>query len=61
MVQPSGFPETISIKKTSGHTVLDNAAIEAIQKTRFIPAKDGNIPVRSIVEIPIKFDLKNPT
>ena len=61
VVQPSGFPETISIKKTSGHTVLDNAAIEAIQKTRFIPAKDGNIPVRSIVEIPIKFDLKNPT
>ena len=61
VVQPSGFPETISIKKTSGHTVLDNAAIEAIRKTRFIPAKDGNIPVRSIVEIPIKFDLKNPT
>ena len=61
LVQPNGFPETISIKKTSGHTVLDNAAIEAIRKTRFIPAKDGNIPVRSIVEIPIKFDLKNPT
>ena len=41
--------------------MLDNAALQAIRKTRFIPAKDGNIPVRSIVEIPIKFDLKNPT
>ena len=61
VVQPNGFPKTISIKKTSGHKVLDNAAIEAIRKTRFIPAKDGNIPVRSIVEIPIRFDLKNPT
>ena len=61
VIQPNGLPETISIKKTSGHKVLDNAAIEAVRKTRFIPAKDGNIPVRSIVEIPIKFDLKSPT
>jgi protein TonB len=61
VVQPSGFPETIRIQKSSGHNVLDNAAVEALRKTRFIPAKDGNIPVRSIVEIPIKFDLKNPT
>ena len=61
VVQPNGFPKMISIKKTSGHRVLDNAAIEAIRKTRFIPAKDGNIPIRSIVEIPIKFDLKSPT
>lgn len=61
VVQPSGFPETISIKKSSGHKVLDNAAVDALRKTRFIPAKDGNIPIRSIVEIPIKFDLKSPT
>ncbi|MFB3137012.1 MAG: energy transducer TonB [Nitrospirales bacterium] len=38
--------------------MLDEAAAEAVSEWRFIPAKDGNIPIQSIVEIPIHFDLR---
>ncbi len=57
-VQPDGSPDFITVRKSSGHPVLDHAAVDAIKRWRFLPAKDGNIPIRSIVEIPINFDLK---
>jgi len=57
-VQPDGSPGLIKVRKSSGHEVLDKAAIEAVKKWKFSPAKDGNIPVRSVVEIPINFDLR---
>ncbi|MDT7043914.1 energy transducer TonB [Candidatus Nitronereus thalassa] len=57
-VQPDGHPEKIEIRKSSGYPVLDEAAVEAVKKWQFSPAKDGNIPIRSIVEIPINFDLR---
>lgn len=57
-IQADGNPNSISVRKSSGHTVLDQAAIEAVKKWKFLPAKDGNIPIRSIVEIPINFDLR---
>ena len=57
-VQPDGHPERIEVRKSSGHTVLDKAAVEAVKKWKFSPAKDGNIPIRSVVEIPINFDLR---
>ncbi len=56
-VQANGKPEEIIIRRSSGHDVLDKAAIDAVKKWSFRPAKDGNIPIRSIVEIPIKFSL----
>lgn len=60
VVRPNGRPERpITVKRSSGHPVLDEAAIDAVKRWTFHPAKDGNIPVRSAVEIPIKFSLKN--
>ena len=58
VVQPDGSPDSIKIRKSSGYPVLDHAAIDAIKKWRFLPAKDGNFSIRSVVEIPINFDLK---
>lgn len=58
VVQPDGAPGSIQVRKSSGYPVLDEAAVEAVSEWRFIPAKDGNIPIRSIVEIPIHFDLR---
>ncbi len=58
-VQPDGNPESVKIQRSSGHSILDTAAIEAVKKWKFSPAKDGNIPIRSVVEIPINFDLRN--
>ena len=57
-VQPNGRPEVpITVQRSSGHQVLDDAAIAAVTRWTFHPAKDGNIPIRSIVEIPIEFAL----
>lgn len=56
-VAPSGRPDEITIERSSGHTVLDKAAIDTVTRWTFYPAKDGNIPIHSIVKIPIKFSL----
>ena len=56
-VAPSGRPDEITIERSSGHTVLDNAAIDTVTRWTFYPAKDGNVPIHSIVKIPIEFGL----
>ena len=56
-VTPSGKPDEITVERTSGHEVLDKAAIDTVTRWTFFPAKDGNIPFHSIVKIPIKFSL----
>lgn len=56
-VAPSGRPDEITVERSSGHKVLDKAAIDTVTRWTFYPAKDGNIPIHSIVKIPIKFAL----
>ena len=48
----------VSVHQTSGHAVLDNAALNAVQRWRFSPAMDGNFPVKSVVHLPVRFDLR---
>lgn len=48
---------SIEPRQTSGHQLLDESAIQAVRQWRFRPAKEGEIPVPSIVDLPIKFDL----
>lgn len=36
----NGRPGTISVVRSSGHELLDNAATTAVQRWRFVPAKD---------------------
>ena len=57
VVDVKGKPAEITVDKSSGHKVLDDAAIRAVRKWIFSPAKDGNIPIRSSVKIPIHFSL----
>lgn len=59
VVNPDGHAEDITVHQTSGHEVLDEAAVKAVRSWQFIPARDGNIPIQSIVEIPINFDLRH--
>lgn len=47
------------LKKSSGAEVLDQAALEAVKKWRFVPAKRGNQAVVAWVEVPITFKLEN--
>ena len=57
VVDVKGKPAKITVDKSSGHKVLDNAAIHAVRKWIFSPAKDGNIPIRSSVKLPVHFSL----
>ena len=56
-VQPNGKAGEVTVRRSSGYEILDKAAIDAVKKWSFHPEKDGNIPIRSVVEIPIKFSL----
>jgi periplasmic protein TonB len=58
LVLPDGRAESVTLHKTSGHSILDEAALSAVKDWRFIPAMDGNFPMQSAVHLPIRFDLK---
>ena len=58
-VSKKGAPLSITIKQSSGYTLLDKAALRAVKAWRFAPAKRGGIPVSAGVEVPIRFSLKN--
>ncbi|MEE7625754.1 energy transducer TonB, partial [Methylobacter sp. Wu8] len=58
-VSAEGDSEEITVQTSSGHDVLDEAAIEAVEKWKFIPAKRGDTAVSSSVIVPINFVLNN--
>lgn len=57
LVQTNGLPGEVIVQKSSGYSLLDKAATEAVQQWRFKPAKDGNILINKYVDIPLKFEL----
>ena len=58
-VTADGRSEGVTVHQSSGHKVLDESAISAVQKWRFIPAKRGNTAVACTVIVPIAFTLNN--
>jgi protein TonB len=58
-VLPNGKPKAVEIKQSSGRKILDDSAIQAVKRWSFVPAKLGDIPTESWVEVPIDFRLSN--
>lgn len=58
-VSAEGDSEEVTVQRSSGYDVLDEAAVEAVEKWKFIPAKRGDTPVSSSVVVPINFVLNN--
>jgi protein TonB len=58
MVLPDGTAGNVTLHKTSGHSILDEAALAAVKGWQFVPAMDGNFPVQSMVRMPVRFDLR---
>ena len=58
-ISAGGECQRVELKKTSGHEMLDQAALEAVKKWRFVPAKRGSQAVVAWVEVPITFKLEN--
>jgi periplasmic protein TonB len=59
LVLPDGRAGSVTLQQTSGHSILDEAALSAVKDWRFVPAMDGNFPMQSAVHLPIRFDLKD--
>ncbi|MBS4097139.1 MAG: energy transducer TonB, partial [Sulfuricella sp.] len=49
----------VELKKSSGTEMLDQTALEAVKKWRFVPAKRGSQAVTAWVEVPLTFKLDN--
>ncbi|MEK6549634.1 MAG: TonB family protein [Nitrospirota bacterium] len=58
MVLPDGTAGNVTLHKTSGYSLLDEAALAAVKGWQFVPAMDGNFPVQSMVRMPVRFDLR---
>ena len=56
-IDKEGHPVTVKIDKSSGHFLLDQAAMKAVEKWRFRSAMLGGIAVKSSVRVPVKFKL----
>jgi len=59
LVSEKGLAETVQLDSSSGYEKLDRAAIEAVRKWSFIPAKRSNQPVSAYVLVPVKFSLSS--
>ena len=58
LVSSGGLPEKIELKETSGSSVLDRSALDAITRWRFVPAKRGEKSIDAWIVVPIVFTLK---
>ncbi len=57
-VDMSGTPTAISINRSSGHPSLDRAALDAVRRWTFEPARASGTPVFSQVVVPVRFSLR---
>ena len=57
-VHTDGSVTEMSVVHSAGHPDLDQAAMEAVRKWRFEPARRGKDPVVVWVTLPVRFELK---
>ncbi|HFK1921196.1 TPA: energy transducer TonB, partial [Pseudomonas aeruginosa] len=53
----SGSPSEIHVQKSSGREALDQAAVKAVKRWSFVPAKRGDKAEDGWVSVPIDFKL----
>jgi periplasmic protein TonB len=56
-ILPNGRVGSTEVSKSSGYTILDQSAIEAVKHWKFEPAKKAGKPFAVRVKLPIKFIL----
>ena len=57
LINIDGRATDVKIVISSGYEILDDAAIQAIKKSHWQPAKQGDDPVSVWVMVPVKFTL----
>ncbi len=56
-VLASGKPGEIQVQKSSGRQQLDDAALAAVKRWSFVPAKQGDVAQNGWVSMPIDFKI----
>ena len=56
-VNTDGNPTRVEIKQGSGFAALDLAALNAVRRWKFEPARKGGVSVEARVEVPVQFSL----
>lgn len=56
-VAVDGVPREVTVASSSGHACLDEAAVEAVKRWRFEPARRGGAAVEGTVDVPFRFEL----
>lgn len=54
-VLASGQPDSVTVAKSSGHPLLDEAALKAVTQWAFAPARRGATPIDGWVQVPLNF------
>ncbi|MGB9090725.1 MAG: energy transducer TonB, partial [Pseudomonas farsensis] len=57
-VLPNGKPGQIQVQQSSGRDALDAAALAAVKRWSFVPAKQGDVAQAGWVSVPIDFKLR---
>jgi protein TonB len=57
-VSTAGLPEQIQVTHGSGYPRLDEAAVNTVQRWRFVPARHGDETISASVIVPIVFRLE---
>lgn len=56
-----GVSGQITVAQSSGHDMLDRAALESVKTWRFVPARRGGQPYTKWFKVPVQFKLKDQT
>jgi protein TonB len=56
-VLASGKADNVTVDKSTGFKILDDAAIKAVLQWTFDPARRGRTPVDGWVTVPLNFKL----
>lgn len=59
LVNPAGTADKVELRTSSGFDRLDDAALDAVRRWRFVPARQGDQPVTAWVLVPIVFTLES--
>lgn len=57
-VAAGGTAKSVALHKSSGHSRLDQVALDTVKRWKFVPARQGDKPVDAWVIVPIQFSLK---
>jgi len=58
-VSADGLPTEVELAHSSGHHALDEAAVSAVKRWRFVPASQGGRPIAGIADVPVRFQLRD--